>query len=902
MQGIGGFRSAVAVLATLSCLPALLAQPTHPGGAVALLAADDGGGQLKPIKEPDRSDGDKPREMRPVDPNAAPPPQPAPPARLTPQPPPERGFSGDPAPADAPRRLTPTDQLRMRDDLLWQRAVAQAQAQADAARKAADEGDFETARRLIENAIGIVEAAKRYAEPVAKYETVRDELKRTSEDLTRRADENAAITASRERDAIAQRLIERRAQLERQRAEQVEQLFNSADQLRRERRFSESAEVLRQILLIDPGNAKARYQLEVAEDYESIDMQSERIRDQRAEGRRALHKAEEALIPWDYDVLYPKNWMELRNRRVRRGVLQSQSAEDQELQRTLDQVLPEVRFEGTPFDQVLGFLQDTTGVNLAVDWEDLDTALVTSVREKPVSVRLSNLKFRTVLGEVLTQVGGDVPVGFSTGEGLLRIATKEKLERDKYVLAYDVRDLLGEIPQAPMPSFDQKLTGVDGGGIGRSSLFSDIRATSGSSDKDGPVRSKQMEQLKQIIRSTVMPDSWAETGGGPNGGSMQDLNGQLIVYGTSSAHTQIVDLLGKLRETQALQISVESRFLDVISNFLEQFGIDLDFVFNAGGAGYDRAQDLTDPFTGANVLIPREFSRIGTLPVAPGFGQPFNNTFIPTQPYGTPGLVPGRGGVIPQIEEMTPIAVGQNSLSLVDPTAINTGVPGTWGQRSGLTPALSIAGSFLDNLQVDFLIRATQANSRSSIVQAPRQVMLNGQAVVITIETFRRYISSLEPVVGDNVGLPRPVPEDARSGLQVWVQGVISEDRLYTTLSIAFRQRGEPTFERYELQRGSGNSPSIFLLLPSQSEVTYTATVSIPDGGTVLLGGFKQVGEVEVEAGVPILSKIPVLKRAFTNSTTVKDTRTLLILVKSKIIIQKEAEGEAFPTFSGIEG
>lgn len=82
MQGIGGFRSAVAVLAMLSCLPALFAQPTHPGGAVALLAADDGVGQLKPIKEPDRSGGERPQEMRPVDPNSVPPPQPAPPGRL----------------------------------------------------------------------------------------------------------------------------------------------------------------------------------------------------------------------------------------------------------------------------------------------------------------------------------------------------------------------------------------------------------------------------------------------------------------------------------------------------------------------------------------------------------------------------------------------------------------------------------------------------------------------------------------------------------------------------------------------------------------------------------------------------------------------------------------------------
>lgn len=72
----------------------------------------------------------------------------------------------------------------------------------------------------------------------------------------------------------------------------------------------------------------------------------------------------------------------------------------------------------------------------------------------------------------------------------------------------------------------------------------------------------------------------------------------------------------------------------------------------------------------------------------------------------------------------------------------------------------------------------------------------------------------------------------------------------------------------------------------------------MPDGGTVLLGGLKQVGEVEQEAGVPILSKIPVLKRAFTNTSEVKDTSTLLILLKAKILIQKEQEEEAFPTLA----
>jgi len=86
--------------------------------------------------------------------------------------------------------------------------------------------------------------------------------------------------------------------------------------------------------------------------------------------------------------------------------------------------------------------------------------------------------------------------------------------------------------------------------------------------------------------------------------------------------------------------------------------------------------------------------------------------------------------------------------------------------------------------------------------------------------------------------------------------------------------------------------------LPEVQVTTLKTSVQVPDGGTVLLGGQKLSGEVEIEAGVPILSKIPGLKRLFSNTSTVKDESTLLILVQPKIIIQEEAEQEAFPSLS----
>ena len=72
-------------------------------------------------------------------------------------------------------------------------------------------------------------------------------------------------------------------------------------------------------------------------------------------------------------------------------------------------------------------------------------------------------------------------------------------------------------------------------------------------------------------------------------------------------------------------------------------------------------------------------------------------------------------------------------------------------------------------------------------------------------------------------------------------------------------------------------------------------TVSVPDRGTLMLGGQRLVGEIEIEAGVPVLSKIPYLNRIFTNRTKTKDERTLLILIKPTIIIQTEEEDLNFP-------
>jgi len=69
-----------------------------------------------------------------------------------------------------------------------------------------------------------------------------------------------------------------------------------------------------------------------------------------------------------------------------------------------------------------------------------------------------------------------------------------------------------------------------------------------------------------------------------------------------------------------------------------------------------------------------------------------------------------------------------------------------------------------------------------------------------------------------------------------------------------------------------------------------TTTVSVPDGGTVLLGGIKRLSEGRGEYGVPMLDKIPYLNRLFKNASIGRETQSLMMMVTPRIIIQEEEE------------
>jgi len=401
----------------------------------------------------------------------------------------------------------------------------------------------------------------------------------------------------------------------------------------------------------------------------------------------------------------------------------------------------------------------------------------------------------------------------------------------------------------------QQGSGGGGGGSGGGLFEEDPTAV------DEMTKEQIIEQITSAITETIAPDSWADS----TRVGIRELHGQLIVTQTADNHRAILELVGQLREARALQVSIECRFIQVTTGFLNRVGVDMDFYFNMG-------------------------SRLGS-PGAPPNINPWTGEAIPF-----PGAI-GNTNPPSTFDHFTPIGVVQNGASWLSTLA--TGQAGDIGATgtSAVPTALSIAGSFLDDIQVNFLIEATQAEQTSRLLTAPRLTLFNGQRAYIAVAQVFAYIANYEPVVGENSAALRPIVGYIPTGSVLDVEATVSADRRYVTLTLRPQlaaRIGTPRQLSFAVGGGGGTTIAT-IELPEVSVQDIQTTVSVPDGGTLLLGGQKVAGETEKEIGAPLISKIPILNRAFTNRGKVRDERTVLILIKPKIIIQKEEEELAFP-------
>jgi beta-lactamase regulating signal transducer with metallopeptidase domain len=210
---------------------------------------------------------------------------------------------------------------------------------------------------------------------------------------------------------------------------------------------------------------------------------------------------------------------------------------DATMQAVLDRNLPELKFDAQPLNDVMNFLRDVSIVNLVVDWRALEAAGID--RNTPITESVHNIPFAKALQIVLDDAGGGTTkLGYAIDGNIVKVSTAEELSKYTLTRVYDIRDLIVEIPDfSTGPTFSLPQTRPD----------------------PAKQRADHIQEVTDLIKETVDPDSWRENGG--TVGAMREIQGQLIVTQTPQIHQQIAALLTQLREPRGVQVMVESRFV-----------------------------------------------------------------------------------------------------------------------------------------------------------------------------------------------------------------------------------------------------------------------------------------------------------------------------------------------------
>jgi general secretion pathway protein D len=343
---------------------------------------------------------------------------------------------------------------------------------------------------------------------------------------------------------------------------------------------------------------------------------------------------------------------------------------------------------------------------------------------------------------------------------------------------------------------------------------------------------------------------------------IQEHRRQLLVEATSELHEKVAGILEELRRDSDLFVVVRARFVDISDDFLEDIGVD-----------YRNLGQRNTPWrTTYNGRIPD--SRTGGQD--PGFTQGLYNT-------DTPPDIVGRMQNI--LDGYSSIIRGQR----------------VFGGPGGLS-GLSLQFMMVDPYQVNAIIRAVQETAGVRSVIAPEVTAHNGQRVYVSVITQRSYIADYELVSGGTTftltEVADPIVRVNEEGVVLDVRPTVSADRKYITIDVqptlATLIGGVISTILINLGTVMAAAMQVPIGLPKMAIQRTWTSVTVPDGGTVLLGGFRSLDEKKYISTVPIIGNIPILNLLVRRRAELREKRSLIILISAKTVNLRREELERF--------
>ena len=618
------------------------------------------------------------------------------------------------------------------------------------------------------------------------------------------------------------------------RANQLRALYKDSWAAYQRENYKQAENLANQILLLDPGNEDAIAMRDVARTARHQHVDETIRRDMREQWIRTFEELDLLGVPQVSPLIFDdlERWSEVSQRRPYEFDRLADPVSQMDTELILDKldqsrVAPKfgIDGEGAPLDEIATFLQQVTGVNFIISNRVREDL---DEDETSVYLDLPDRSVRKVL-ELISEVSESLR--WKIEDGVVKFVTVDEMIGGQVLRMFDVQDLIHPVRDFP----GRELNVEPSGGL---EPF----------DEDFPEREALVvtsDSLEGLIRDNVEPESWDAD---PNNALRITEQGVLVVNQTPDVLEKIQKLLDDLREATGIMVDIEARFLNVQDNFLEDIGVDFRGLGSPGPGTSEFFNDFGDP--SAQQDLGQEIGQDTSL------GAFFDEG--------------DNGDIKARIENLYDLDLGDEDV---------------------LTPSggLSFQWVYLNDLQLEMILRAVSKSERVEIVTAPRLLVFNTARANLTVLNQLAYVQDFDVEIAQGASIADPIVNVVEDGVILDVRPVVSADRRFITLemrpTVAVLRRPIA-----EVTTTLGAASSVTIQLPELEISRVRTSVPMPDGSTVMLGGMKLSERQDLRSGIPILNQIPVLSFLFERKGSFVSKRKLLILLKARIVIPQELE------------
>ena len=452
---------------------------------------------------------------------------------------------------------------------------------------------------------------------------------------------------------------------------------------------------------------------------------------------------------------------------------------------------------------------------------------------------LSNpLSVEKVLSLVADMAGEDV--AWTVRYDSVFFTTKEKARGELIIYNHDVNDLIFALTDFLGPRIDKL------------KLLDDLEDDDGS--PFGGIGEKPTiitpDDLTELVQANVAVGTWD----GDNGVSIDIQQGNMIVVHEPSVQAQVRSFLEDLRRFSSSLVTIESKFMTLEDNWLQEIGVEWRGIDNPGTP----FTDLDDVTNGLEDMASLGLDNGGT-------GNQGSNAAGPP----AAGFFYNNGGT--------------GDIKGATSNIFETALGASLTNIGGLTGQLS----FLDNFQVQGILRMVEKGQKGELINDQLLSVHNTQRAYVTVVNQQAYVQDFDVEVAQFQAIADPQINVLTEGIVLDVRPTIHQDRKYMTLEVQPTVAEVVALEQFSTTLGSNTAPVNFILPELETQSVFT-TVVMPDGGTILLGGLSRIRDIERRAEVPWIANIPIIGFFFKQEGYSDEKQSLMIMIKAWITDVKD--------------